>query len=125
MRTHPLRRFAFARRRACQDIIKRGDVCAVVLHVLRERSYVRCAPVIKMIANRPHRTGNRTEIRYLLWHPPHSTPADIRKTEIAVANDIHSKLRQQADGCGVERMPWRNPDARRDPFALEDLDRAP
>src|SRR5438067_9537641 len=78
-----------------------------------------------MVANRPHARRRRTEIIQLLWHPGHSPRTNVRIAEIPAAYDPDSKLREQCDRGGVERVARSNPDTRRDSFALEDFQPAP
>src|SRR6185295_1208540 len=55
----------------------------------------------------------------------HSTGTDIRIAEIPGADDADFEIREQRDRGGVERVARRNPDTRRDSFALEDFHAAP
>src|SRR2546430_3538295 len=78
-----------------------------------------------MVTPRPPARRRRTEIIQLLRHPGHSPSTDIRMAEIPAAYDTDSKLREQRDRGGVERVAGSNPDTRRDSFALEDFQPAP
>src|SRR5437773_9927678 len=101
-----------------QHLLKRYNVCAIVINFLAKRFRPPGRPLVVMITDRPHPSRRCTEIMHLLWYPGDSLSTHKRELKVASRNHVDSKLRQQRDRGGIKGVARCNPRPRADPFTL-------
>src|SRR5438093_700237 len=108
-----------------QHLLKRYNVCAIVINFLAKFLQPRGRPLIVMITDRPHPSWRWTEIMHLLWHPGDSLSTHIRELKVTSGNHVDSKLGQERDCRAIKGIARCNPRPRADPFTLENFHAAP
>src|SRR5258705_2402123 len=78
-----------------------------------------------MVTNRPHSRRRWTKIMHLLRYPGHAATTNVRNLKISRADNLDTKAPQQSNGCRVECITRRNPDARANAFPPEDFHTPP